>query len=176
MKRFVVGLAALMLAGLLSASVDYTPGAGLSSVRAAAAASAHVNVLDAAMTLTPTAADYANDYVEVTGAGACRVQLWTNNAAGCVVFVKCTDAAPRVALADFLVKTQTAPGPGGTSMSSYNAVAATDQALWSSAAAVAMWGQVNVDLRVKNLFAYPDAIGAGTTAYTDNLTFTIVMQ
>jgi len=172
----VVGLAALMLVGLLSASVDYTPGAGLSGVRAAVASSAHVNVLDAAMTLTPTATDYVNDYVEVTGASGCRVQLWTNNIAGAVVFVKCADAAPRVALADFLVKTQTAPGLGGTSMSSYNAVTATDQALWSSSLPVIMWGQVNVDLRIKNLFAYPDAIGGATTTYTDNLTFTIVMQ
>jgi hypothetical protein len=174
--RIVTGLLLLVPCALLSAGVDFSPTAGLSVVRAARAASAHVDILDATMNLTPNAADYTNDYVEVTGASGCRVRLWTNSGTGGVLFVKCADAAPRIALADFLVKTQTAPGPGGTSMTSYTAVSATDRALWSSAAAVAMWGQVNVDIRIKNLFAYPDALGAGTTNYTNNLTFTLVMQ
>jgi len=145
-------------------------------VRSARAASAHVNVLDPAMNLAPTAADYNNDYVELTGASGCRVQLWTNSVAGAVLFVRCADAAPRIALADFLVRTRTAPGLGGTAMGSYTAVAATNQALWSSGIPVVMWGQVNVDIRIKNLFAYSDAPGGGTTGYTDNLTFTLVMQ
>ncbi len=162
MRRILVGILALASSFPLAGS--------------ARAAAAHVNVLDPAMTLVPKAADYSNDYVELTGASGCRVQLWTNAPAGVVLFVRCSDAAPRVALADFLVRTRTAPGPGGTSLATYTAIGATDRALWSAGAPVARWGQVNVDIRIKNLFAYTDAIGAGTTNYTDNLTFTVVMQ
>ena len=83
MRRIVTGLLGLGLFGLLAAGADFSPSAGLSPVRAARAASAHVDILDATMNLTPTAADYSNDYVEVTGASGCRVRLWTNSGTGC---------------------------------------------------------------------------------------------
>ena len=163
MRRSLVGWMALL-------------GGALWFAAPVSAASAHINILDPAMTLTPNATDYGNDYVQITGATGLRVQLWTNSPTGMVLYVRCTDAAPRIALADFLVKTGTAPGVGGTSLSAYTAVSAANLALWSAGAAVAPWGQVNVDIRIKNLYAYPDAPGGGTMSYTDNLTFTVVVQ
>lgn len=159
---------------LLSAADVRVP--GFPGVTAAWAASAHIAVLDPAMTLTPSAADYTNDYVEITGAAGIRLQFWTNSPAGCAMFVQCTDAAPRIALADFLVKTGTPPGAGGASMTTFTAVTAANQGFWSTGVAVPPWGQVNFDIRIKNLYAYPDGIGGGTTAYTNNLTFTVVVQ
>lgn len=163
MRRSLVGWMALLCGGLWFAAP-------------VSAASAHINILDPAMTLTPNATDYANDYVQITGATGLRVQLWTNSATGMALYVQCTDAAPRIALADFLVKTGTPPGTGGTSLTTYTAVSSTNLALWSSGVAVAMWGQVNVDVRIQNLYAYPDAPGGGATNYTDNLTFTVLVQ
>ena len=37
-------------------------------------------------------------------------------------------------------------------------------------------GGSGTDLRIQNLFTYPDPIGAGVTNYTDNLTYTVVAQ
>ena len=75
------------------------------------------------------------------------------------------------------------PGPdpdrgrrGRFDLSSYTPITASDQALWSTGAAQIAFIEVDTDLRVQNLFAYPDAIGPGTTNYTDNLTYTVVAQ
>ncbi len=176
MKRCLAVLAAVLAGGLLTTTVSLAATTGTSSVTLAASANAVLQVLDATMTLSPTATDYANDYVEVTGAAGLRVRLKSNSSTGCVLYVKCTDASPQIALADLHVKTQTAPGAGGSSISSYAAITAADQALWSTGAAQIVFLQVNTDIRVQNLFAYPDAIGPGTTNYTDNLTYTVVAQ
>jgi hypothetical protein len=168
--------AALLACGLLASSVSFAANTGTSAVTLAASANAVLQVLDATMTLTPNATDYNNDFVEVTGASGLRVRLKSNSSTGCVLYVKCTDASPQIALADFLVRTQTAAGAGGSTQSTYTAVTASDQALWSTGAAQIAFTQVDTDLRVQNLFAYPDAIGPGTTNYTDNLTYTVVAQ
>ena len=176
MKRSLVVLVAVLSCGLLSTSVSFAANSGTSAVTLAASANAVLQVLDATMTLTPNATDYSNDFVEVTGGSGLRVRLKSNSSTGCVLYVKCTDASPQIALADFLVKTQTAPGAGGSSISSYTAVTASDQALWSTGAAQIAFLEVDTDIRIQNLFAYPDAIGPGTTNYTDNLTYTVVAQ
>ena len=176
LRRAGVGAVALLPCGLVSTSLRFSTSTGIAGVSEARAASAHVNILDATRTLTPSAADYGNDYVELTGASGLRVQVWTNSATGCVLYVKCADAAPQIALDDLLVRTLTAPGPGGTSMTTFTPISAADQALWSTRAAVPPWLQINTDLRIQNLYAYPDGIAPGTTAYTDNLTFTVIVQ
>jgi hypothetical protein len=158
------------------ATVSLAASSGTSAVTLAASANAVLQVLDATMTLTPNAADYTNDFVAVTGASGLRVRVKTNSSTGCVLYVKCADASPQIALADLLVKTQTAAGAGGSTLSSYTAVTASDQALWSTGAAQISFLEVDTDIRVQNLFAYPDAISAGTTSYTDNLTYTVVAQ
>ena len=166
---------ASLACALWSVALSYAPGTGITGVTAAAAVD-RLNIIDTAITLTPTAADYANDYIEVTGATGLRVELGTNSNTGCVLFVKCADAAPAIALADILVKTQTAPGTGGTSLTTYTAISASDLALWSTGVKEPGWAQINIDVRIKNLFGYSDGIGGGTTNRTNTLTFTVVAQ
>ena len=176
MTRRLIALAVLLSCGVLTATSSFAANSGTSAVTLAASANAVLQVLDVTMTLTPNATDYGNDYVEVTGGSGLRVRLKTNSATGCVLNVKCADASPQIALADFLVKTQTAAGAGGSTISSYTAITASDQALWSTGAAQVTFFDIDTDIRIQNLFAYPDPIGAGTTAYTDNLTYTAVAQ
>jgi hypothetical protein len=92
------------------------------------------------------------------------------------LFIRCSDASPQIAFSDFLVRTLTDPGPGGTAMTSYTPIAATDQLLWSDNKFGKAPVTVYTDIRIQDLFAYPDAVGGGTTSYTDNLTFTVVEQ
>jgi hypothetical protein len=176
MKRTVLAIAAVVTCSVLTASAALAANTGTSAVTLAASANAVLQVLDATMTLTPNATDYGNDYVEVTGVSGLRVRVKSNSTTGCVLSVKCVDASPQVALADFLVRTQTAAGAGGSTMSSYTAITASDQALWSTGASQTTFLQVNTDIRIQNLMGYPDAISAGTTNYTDNLTYTVVAQ
>ena len=176
MTRRLLAPAVMLACGLMTASVSFAASSGTSAVTLAASANVVLQVLDATMTLTPNAADYTNDFVEVTGGAGLRVRLKSNSSTGCVLYVKCLDASPQIALADFLVRTQTAAGAGGSTLSSYTAVTASDQALWSTGAAQITFVTVTTDIRVQNLFAYPDAIGPGTTNYTDNLTYTVVAQ
>ena len=176
MNRRFLAPAVLLACSLFTASVSFAANSGTSAVTLAASANAVLQVLDATMTLTPNAVDYGNDYVEVTGASGLRVRLKTNSTTGCVLNVKCADASPQIALADFLFKTQTAAGAGGSTISAYTAITASDQALWSTGAPQSSFLTVTTDIRIQNLFAYPDAISAGTTNYTDNLTYTAVAQ
>jgi hypothetical protein len=176
MKRSFVAIAVLLICGPLAASACLAASSGTSAVTLAASASVVLDILDASMTLTPNAADYTNDYVEVTGVSGLRVRLKSNSTTGCVLYVKCVDALPQIALTDLRVKTQTAAGAGGSTLSSYTAITAANQALWSTGAAQITFLTVTTDVRVQNLFAYPDPIGAGTTSYTDNLTYTVVAQ
>ena len=149
MKRRLVESAALAVIGLLAASVSFAANTGTSAVTLAASASVVLDILDASMTLTPNATDYTNDYVEVTGVSGLRVRLKTNSTTGCVLSVKCVDASPQIALADLRLKTQTAAGAGGSTLSSYTAVTAANQALWSTGAAQITFVTVTTDIRVQ---------------------------
>ena len=176
MKCRTLALAVLVACGTFSVPPSFAASSGTSAVTLGATANAVLQVLDASFSLLPTATDYANDYVEAIGAAGLRVRLKSNSLTGCILYVKCSDASPQIALADFLVKTQTAAGIGGSSVTTYTAITASDQALWSTGVAQVSFLQVNTDIRLQNLFAYPDAIAAGTTSYTDNLTYTVVAQ
>lgn len=176
MRRIAVGIMALLPCGLLSSSLCLSPTAGIGLVEPASAASAFVNVIDNAVTLTPSATDYNNDYVEITGASGLRLDVKSNSATGFVLYVKCTDAAPQIRLADFLVRTRTAPGTGGSTMAAYTALTAVEQALWSTGVPQGPFQQVNVDIRIRNLSGYVDAAGGGATGYTNTLTFTVIVQ
>lgn len=176
MKRYLLALAVLLTCGLSSATASFAATTGTSAVTLGAAATVVLEVLDPTMTLTPTATDYANDFVDAIGASGLRVRLKCSSTTGAVLNVKCVDVSPQIALADFLVKTQTAAGSGGSTMSSYNAITAADQLLWSTGATQGSWLTVTTDIRIQNLFAYPDAMAGGTTSYTNNLTYTVVAQ
>jgi hypothetical protein len=149
---------------------------GTATVTLSAAAMAMVDILDPATTITPIATDYDNNYVEVTGASGQRVRVRSNSSTGMVLYVRCSDATPQIALADLLLKTQTAAGTGGTTMGSYTAASAVNTLLWSTTTVQPAWQTVTTDVRVNNLITYSDAAAAGTTSYTNTLTYSVVVQ
>jgi hypothetical protein len=175
MRRFLGALLVLAAVAVIAPSA-HAATSDNSSVTLAASANAVVQVLDPAITLAPTPTDYGNDYVEVTGASGLRVRVKSNSTTGMILKVRCPDATPQIALADLLVRTQTAAGTGGTTMASYTAITAVDQNLWSTGTSQGPWTTVTTDIRVQNLFNYPDAVGGGTTNYTNTLTYTVVAQ
>lgn len=166
----------VLACSFLPATASFAASTGTSAVTLGSSATAVLEVLDATLTLAPNATDYANDYVELTAVSGLRVRLKTNSSTGCVLSVRCSDASPQIALADLRVRTQTAAGAGGTRMSAYTAITAANQSLWSTGAAQSAWLTVSTDIRIQNLTAYADALGAGTTNYTDNLSYTVVTQ
>ncbi len=174
MKRTSLLLAVLATAALaLPAFAQGTT--GTSTVTLAASAQVMLNVLDPAITLTPTATDYNNNYVDAAGASGIRVNVKTNSSTGCALLITDQDAVPQIALADLLIRTQTAPLGGGTSLASYTPVTAVNQALWTSTVSVHGWRTVTTDVRIQNLLNY-DAPGVGTASYMNTLTYTIITQ
>jgi hypothetical protein len=146
---------------------------GTSNVTLAASANSMIQIVDTDVILTPNPTDYANNFVQATGASGLRVQVKSNSSGGMVLRVKCADAVPQIALADLQVRTQTPAGTGGSTMSSFTGITAADQNLWSTTVAQHTWLTVTTDLQIQNLSNY-DAAGVGTTNYTDVLTYTVV--
>ncbi len=175
-KGYAVITAAIALVGVTMAGGAQAASTGTATVTLAATAMAIVDVLDPSTVLTPTQTDYDNNYVEVTGASGQRVRVKSNSSTGLVLFVRCSDPTPQIALTDLLLRTETAAGSGGTTMSSYTAVTASNQLLWSTTASQSVWQTVASDIRIDNLINYPDAGSAGTTNYTNTLTYTVMVQ
>jgi hypothetical protein len=175
MKRNTLLCLALLSVAVL-APAAHAATTGTATVTLAASANVMVDILDPAITLTPTATDYNNDFVAAAGASGLRVRVKSNSSTGMVLMVKCADAVPQIALADLLVRTQTAAGTGGTTLAAYTAITAGDQDLWTTTVAQHAWQTVTTDVRVQNLMAYDDAITAGTTNYTNTLTYTVITQ
>jgi len=175
MKRFLGVLLVLGTLALL-APLAHAATSDNATVTLAASANAVVQVLDPVITLVPNATDYGNDYVEVTGASGLRVRVKSNSTTGMILKIRCPDATPQIALADLFVRTQTAAGTGGSTMSTYTAITAVDQNLWSTTVSQGPWATVTSDVRVQNLFNYNDAVGGGTTNYSNTLTYTVVAQ
>lgn len=165
-----------LLMGALLAPLANAATSGTSNVTLAASAVALLQIDDAAITLTPNATDYGNDYVEATGAAGIDVEVKTNSTGGMALQVRCADATPQIALADLLVRTATAPGTGGSSLAAYTAITAANQNLWTTGAVQHTFLVVSTDVRVQNLINYNDAASAGTTSYTNTLTYTVVAQ
>jgi hypothetical protein len=165
-----------LLMGALLAPLANAATSGTSNVTLAASAVALIQIDDAAITLSPNATDYGNDYVEATGAAGIDVEVKTNSTGGLALQIRCADAAPQIALADLLVRTVTAPGTGGSSIGTYTAITAANQNLWTTGAVQHAFLVVTTDVRVQNLINYNDAAAAGTTNYTNTLTYTVVAQ
>jgi len=176
MKRFTLIGLGLLLGAVTFAPLAFAATTGTATVTLAASANAMIQILDPAITLTPTAADYANNLVDAVGPAGLRVQVKTNSSTGMALMVRCADAAPQIALADLLIRTLTAPGTGGTSLAGFTAITAANQNLWTTNVAQHPWQIVTTDVRVLNLINYNDAISAGTTDYTNTLTYTVVAQ
>jgi hypothetical protein len=176
MKRMSLIAIGLLLGAATFAPLAFAATTGTATVTLAASANAMIQILDPAVTLTPTAADYANNLVDAIGPAGLRVQVKTNSSTGMALMVRCADAAPQIALADLLVRTSTAAGTGGTTLAGFTAITAANQNLWTTNVAQHPWQIVTTDLRILNLINYNDAISAGTTDYTNTLTYTVVAQ
>lgn len=174
--RVAVVMAAMAFMGMTLVGGAQAASSGTATVTLSSTAMALVDVLDPATTLTPTTTDYDNNYVEVTGASGQRVRVRSNSSTGMVLFVRCSDATPQIALADLLLKTQTAAGSGGTTMGAYTPASATNTLLWSTGTTQSAWYTVTTDVRVNNLINYTDAAAAGTTSYTNTLTYSVIVQ
>ncbi len=149
---------------------------GTSDVILAASATTEIQINDASVTLSPNQTDYENGYVVAEGAAGIAVQVRSNSSTGMVLSIKSVDGSPGVALADLDFKTQTAAGNGGATISSYTTITGSDQSLWTTTDEQPDWQVVDTDIRVSNLWEYPDAAGGGTTDYTTTLTYTVVVQ
>jgi len=176
MKRPIILVVLSMLLGVTFALTASAATTGTSTVTLAASANAMIQILDPAITLTPNATDYGNDFVDAAGASGLRVAVKTNSTTGMALMVRCADAVPQIALADLLFRTQTAAGAGGTTIAGYTAITAANQNLWTTTVAQHAWGVVVTDVRIQNLMNYDDTIAAGTTNYTNTLTYTVVAQ
>jgi hypothetical protein len=173
MKRFVV--TAIALAAVVGGAATASAASGGSAtVTLAAQATGNIDILDPAVTLSPIQTDYDNDYVEAAGASGLRVRVKSNSSAGLNLLVRCSDPTPPIALADFLIRTQTAPGAPGSSISTYTPIQSTDQLLWSTGSAQKSWLTVTTDIRIRNLGNYEDAAGGGRTNYTNTLAYTVI--
>lgn len=147
---------------------------GLSLARSGEApAATFINVLNSAMVLTPTPTDYAKDYVEATGASGLGIKVKNTGSAGLTLLVRMATPSA-ITAGDLLVRTLSAPGPGGTTLSAYTALGSANVTLWSSSVPQGPFFQVDMDVRVRNLFNYDDNAAAGTTSYTNTLIFTVV--
>ena len=172
----IVCVAPALLFALAIVSQGNAATSGTSDVVLEATATAEINIVDASITLTPNQTDYETGYVSAEGANGIDVQIRTNSSTGAVLSVNCSDASPEIALADLLFKTQTAPGGAGSSQSTYTAITAADQDLWSTTTTSASWTTIQTDIRVQNLWNYPDPGGGGVTTYTNTLTYTVAVQ
>ena len=137
-----------------------------------ASATAFINLVTPALTLTPTPTDYANDYVEATGPSGVQVKVKTNSPNGLILMVR-SSGSPQIASSDLLVRTTTPPGTGGSTLVTYTPLGATNLNLWSTGVVQGPFVVVQMDVRIRNLFGYGDAGAAGTTSYTNTLTFTV---
>lgn len=176
MRRLSLISAVLFTLAVATAPTAQAATSGTATVTLAASANVMIQILDAAVTLTPAPADYVADFVDATGAAGLDVRVKTNSSGGMMLKVKCADASPQIALADLLIKTPTAPGGTGTSMSAFTSVSSSDQDLWTTTTTQNPWQTVTTDIRIQNLSGYPDAAGGGTTSYTNTLTYTVVAQ
>ena len=126
------------------------------------------------VTLTPSAQDYANDYVDATGAAGIRIRVKTNNATGLILKVRSSGAGNTIRLGDVLVRTLTPPGNGGVAINNWTPVTLTDLNLWSITTGSNQFINVGADTRVRNLGAYGDNVSAGFTSYSHALVFTVI--
>lgn len=146
----------------------------LGLVHGNAIAAPFINILDNALVITPTPTDYERDYVEVTGAAGLGIKVKTNSSTGMMVMVRSSSANPAIRAGDFLVRTLTPPGRGGTTLSTYTTLGPSNLTLWTTGVAQPPFAQVDMDIRIRNLFNYGDAAIAGTTGYTNTLIFTVI--
>jgi hypothetical protein len=166
----------VLVLALGTSHLAFAATSGTSDVILQANATVQIEILDATVTLSPTQTDYEAGYAQVLGASGIDVRIRTNSSTGAILKVMCADASPEITLTDLLFKTQTAAGGSGTTQSTFTAITASDQDLWTTTTTSPTYTTIQTDIRVQNLWNYPDPGTGGTTAYTNTLTYTIVVQ
>ena len=168
-----------ILAGLLilaTGTVAQAATSGVADVNLEADATATITIGDASITLSPGQSDYEAGFIAAEGAAGIAVDVQTNSSTGMILYVKCLDGVPEIALADMEFRTQTAAGGTGSTQSSYVAVTGVDQMVWTSDQAEPSAVTVDTDIKVNNLWSYSDADGGGATTFTNQLTFSVAVQ
>ena len=138
------------------------------------AAEAFVHINTPSLTLTPSAQDYANDYVDAVGSSGIDVKVKTNSPTGLILKVRSSGAGNTIRLGDLLLRTLTPAGPGGAALISWTPLGLTDLNLWSIGIAQGPFVSVATDVRIRNLGDYDDLPNAGYTFYTHTFVFTVV--
>ncbi len=142
------------------------------SVSPVARAQTSISIVTSSRSLTPSQGDYQTGFVEsLAPAGGIRVRVTTTAPAGLILFVGCTAGSPPIDMSHLLIRCPTA----GSLIPTYTTITSSDQALWA-AGGPASSEDVDTDLRIINLWDYPDAGDAGTTSYTNTLIYTVVEQ
>ncbi len=126
-------------------------------------------IATSSVTLSPSQPDYEAGYIESTSPSGIEVTVTTDNPSGVVLYIRSDDASPELDFSDLLVKCPT----GGSAIPSYTPISGTDQSLWSTASPVTDQS-VYTDIRVQDVWSYPDSEGGGRTPYVDTLTYTVV--
>jgi len=176
MKRSTMLASFVLVLVVGTGQLAFAATSGTSDVILQANATVQVEILDATVALSPTQTNYEAGYVELLGASGIDVRIRTNSSTGASLKVKCSDASPQITLTDLLFKTQTAAGGSGTTQNTFAAITASDQDLWTTTTTSPTYTTIQTDIRVQNLWDYPDPGTGGTTAYTNTLTYTIVVQ
>jgi hypothetical protein len=174
--RIFASIACALVLVLGASDWTFAATSGTSDVTLQANATVQVEILDPSITLSPVQGDYEAGYVQALGAAGVDVRIRTNSSTGAILKVKCDDASPQITLTDLLFKTQTAAGGSGSTQGSFTAITASDQDLWSTTTTSPTYTTIQTDIKVQNLWDYPDPGTSGTTAYTNTLTYTIVVQ
>jgi len=137
-----------------------------------ALAQTSISIVTSSRSLTPSQGDYETGSVEsLAPTGGIRVRVTTTAPAGLILYVSCSAGSPPIDMSHLLIRCPTA----GSLIAAYTAITSSDQALWA-AGGPASNQDVDTDLRVINLWDYPDAGSAGTTNYTNTLLYTVVEQ
>ena len=139
-------------------------------------AQAEIRIIDTSLLLTPSQADLGAGYITAEGPAGITVQLRSNSSTGAALKLRCADAAPQIALDDFLVRTQTPARGSGISQSTYEPVPASDQILWSCDGSLPGWTTVQTDVKIQGLRRYMETTREGDRFLSNTLVFTIVVQ
>jgi hypothetical protein len=137
-----------------------------------ARAETSISVVTSSRSLVPTQGDYETGCVEsLSPTGGIRVRVTTTAPAGLILYVSGSAGSPPIDMSHLLIRCPTV----GSLIATYTAITSSDQALWA-AGGPASSQDVDTDLKIINLWDYPDAGSAGTTNYTNTLIYTVVEQ
>lgn len=125
------------------------------------------------LTMTPTLSDIVAGSVE--SLSGIDLNVVTNNGTGCKVTVSAGAAgAGKIAPGDITLQVANAgSGAAAGTFAAYTALGTSAVDLWNTTGAAVDGTDVELDVKINNLGAYPAVAGASTN-YTNTITFTAV--